>query len=65
MHYVGVDIAKRVHYAAVHDGDGNVVVDPFPFDNTSQGFAKLLLILGQAGATLTAASAWRLPATTG
>ncbi len=49
MYYVGVDIAKRSHYAAAHDESGAVVVSPFPFDNTSQGFAKLLLALGQAG----------------
>ena len=45
MYYVGVDIAKRSHYAAAHDESGAVVVSPFPFDNTSQGFAKLLLDL--------------------
>lgn len=48
MHYVGIDIAKRSHYAAVLDEDGNLIASAFPFDNTSQGFARLLMQLGKA-----------------
>lgn len=49
MHYVGVDIAKRTHSAAVLDAQGTVVAEPFLFDNTSQGFAYFLMRLGSIG----------------
>lgn len=42
MFYVGIDIAKRSHVAAVIDEAENVVVGPFEFANTQSGFKKLL-----------------------
>ena len=33
MIYVGIDVAKTTHYAAVMDSDGVVLVEPFAFDN--------------------------------
>ena len=42
MHvYVGVDIAKELHYAAIVDSDG-VVTKPFSFENNDKGFNLLL-----------------------
>ena len=42
MHvYVGVDIAKELHYAAIMDSDG-VVSKPFSFENNDKGFNLLL-----------------------
>lgn len=42
MVYVGIDIAKFTHYAAVMDSDGVVHCKPFPFDNGLSGFNLLL-----------------------
>lgn len=50
MHYVGVDIAKRTHSAAVLDDEGLLVAEPFMFENSSQGFAFFLMKLGSIGA---------------
>lgn len=45
MFYVGIDIAKKTHYAAVMDSDGVVLHEPFAFNNDHQGFNALLKIL--------------------
>lgn len=50
MRYVGIDIAKRNHVAAVIDPEENVLVEPFSFANTQGGFAKLLEKLEKVGA---------------
>jgi transposase len=42
MIFVGIDIAKETHFAAVMNKDGEVLVDPFAFNNTRQGFDLLL-----------------------
>mgnify|MGYP000456791780 CR=1 FL=1 len=42
MIYVGIDIAKNIHYAAVSNSNGEVLVDPFPFGNNIEGFTILL-----------------------
>ena len=42
MIYVGIDVAKTTHYAAVADSDGVVLVEPFAFDNDAPGFAKFI-----------------------
>lgn len=42
MIYVGIDVAKTTHYAAVADSDGVVFVEPFAFDNDAPGFAKFI-----------------------
>lgn len=49
MHYIGIDIAKRSHVAAVIDADGETVVGSFKFNNTAAGFSKLMARLGKAG----------------
>ena len=42
MVYIGVDIAKFKHFASVVRSDGKVIVKPFPFENSRQGFMKLI-----------------------
>ncbi|MDF9823732.1 transposase [Breznakia sp. PF5-3] len=44
-YFVGIDIAKHIHYACVIDQTGQVVTQPFPFENTSVGFQLLLSLL--------------------
>lgn len=41
MIYVGIDVAKETHYAAVMDSNGVVLAEPFAFSNDSVGFSKL------------------------
>lgn len=45
MFYVGIDIAKQTHYAAVMNSDGVVLCEPFAFNNDHQGFDTLLKII--------------------
>ncbi len=42
MIYVGVDIAKKTHFAAALSSDGEVLLEPFEFCNDFDGFNKLL-----------------------
>lgn len=42
MVYIGIDIAKFKHFASVVSSDGKVIVKPFPFQNSRQGFMKLI-----------------------
>ena len=51
MFNVGIDIAKRGHVAAVVDQNGKLLVESFKFNNTADGFAKLLSRLEKAGVT--------------
>ena len=39
MKYVGIDIAKENHYAAILSADGEVERKPFRFTNTAEGFS--------------------------
>lgn len=43
--YVGVDIAKSTHYAAMTNQHGEVLVEPFPFNNDKSGFDLFLKTL--------------------
>ena len=47
---IGIDIAKKGHVAGAVDGNGRVVVESFQFNNTADGFSKLLARLAKAGA---------------
>lgn len=40
--YVGVDIAKQFHVASLLSDEGEVLMDPFPFENSQTGFQTLL-----------------------
>ena len=42
MIYVGIDVAKDTHYAAAMNSDGMVLLEPFAFNNTADGFCALL-----------------------
>ena len=42
MFFVGIDIAKRGHEAAVINQDGTFAIKPFKFPNTTAGFNKLM-----------------------
>lgn len=42
MIYVGIDIAKQTHYAAIMNSDGEILSEAFPFSNDYSGFNKLL-----------------------
>lgn len=41
MIYIGIDIAKQVHFASAMTADGEVLLSPFPFNNNTEGFALL------------------------
>ena len=40
--FVGVDIAKETHYAAMTDQHGVILIEPFPFQNSKSGFDLFL-----------------------
>ena len=42
MVYIGIDIAKFTHFAPVLSSEGEIIVKPFSFENSRQGFMKLL-----------------------
>lgn len=42
MIYVGIDVAKSTHFAAVMNSEGVVLAEPFSFANDAPGFASLL-----------------------
>ncbi len=41
MIYVGVDIAKKNHYASIIDSSGEVIYEPFLVNNSDKGFNSL------------------------
>ena len=45
MFYIGIDIAKRSHQAAVTDASAVLIVKPFSFKNSALGFAQFLSVL--------------------
>ena len=42
MNYIGIDIAKRKHDCAVINTDGEVLLTRFSFENSDEGFRRLL-----------------------
>lgn len=42
MVYIGIDIAKYSHFASVVSSDGEIIVKPFSFQNSREGFMKLV-----------------------
>ena len=40
MIYVGIDIAKNTHWASAMNSDGEILLDPFYFQNNNEGFQK-------------------------
>jgi transposase len=45
MYYVGIDIAKHTHVAAIMNEDNSLKCKPFSFNNDKEGFKKLLIHL--------------------
>lgn len=45
MIYVGIDVAKFSHYASAVNSDGKILINPFPFKNSNEGFNSLLTTL--------------------
>lgn len=42
MTFIGIDIAKNIHFASAVNSDGEVLVNPFPFENSKKGFDLFL-----------------------
>lgn len=42
MIFIGIDVAKNLHYASAVNSDGSVVIAPFAFSNTKDGFNLFL-----------------------
>lgn len=49
MFYIGIDIAKQFHQVAFLNDGGNVIVKPFVFQNSNQGFEKLVVAFTKYG----------------
>lgn len=47
MIYVGIDVAKNSHFASAVNSDGEVILKPFSFSNSAEGFNLLLSKLNQ------------------
>lgn len=47
MVYVGIDIAKNKHFAAIMSADGSVLRKPFGFANNAEGFSILLSAIAE------------------
>lgn len=47
MFYVGIDIAKHNHEAAILDGNGDAVCKPFSFPNTADGCNKIITVFAK------------------
>lgn len=42
MIYVGIDIAKNTHWASAMNSDGEILFEPFSFQNNNEGFQKFI-----------------------
>ena len=42
MIYIGIDIAKNSHFASAVNSDGEILIKPFSFDNSREGFNLFL-----------------------
>lgn len=41
-YFVGIDIAKNTHWASILSSDGEIISEPFSFNNDNIGFQKLI-----------------------
>lgn len=41
-YFVGIDIAKNIHWASILSSDGEIISEPFSFNNDNIGFQKLI-----------------------
>ena len=51
MYYIGIDIAKFKHAVFIQDDNGEIINKGEYFENTIDGFQKLLTILNNLEAT--------------
>ena len=42
MIFIGIDIAKNTHFASAVNSDGEILVNPFSFENSKKGFDLFL-----------------------
>ena len=42
MIYVGIDIAKNTHWASAMNSNGEILLEPFSFQNNNEGFQKFI-----------------------
>ena len=42
MIYVGIDIAKNTHWVSAMNSDGEILLEPFSFQNNNDGFQKFI-----------------------
>lgn len=42
MIFVGIDIAKNTHWASAMNSDGEILLEPFSFQNNNEGFQKFI-----------------------
>lgn len=42
MIFVGIDIAKNTHWASAMNSDGEILLEPFSFQNNNEGFLKFI-----------------------
>ena len=42
MIYIGIDIAKNTHWASAMSSDGEILLQPFSFQNNNEGFQKFI-----------------------
>lgn len=47
MYYVGIDIAKQLHFAPILSEQGEVITPPFEFSNDYDGLSRLLASLSK------------------
>jgi transposase len=57
MRYVGVDIGSETHVMAAADGEEQVLLPPFAFAESAEGYERLFEKLGDAADTLVAMEA--------
>jgi len=57
MQYVGIDIGSEKHFVAIVDEEGRLLRKPTPFTESSEGYAKLLELLGDPEDSLVAMEA--------
>ena len=47
--YAGIDIAKKVHWMCVTDGEGRLIMEPRPYDNDAEGLLRMVADLDLYG----------------
>ena len=47
--YAGIDIAKKVHWMCVTDGEGRLIMEPRPYGNDSEGLSRMVADLDLYG----------------